>query len=468
MYGQFMGRDAGDACLRRIIAQHLPDSLLAQAFRNKDVSPVHRSEYVTVRDAGRGCQLLRRRSRCGDGLLRLVRSEILAFTAMEVAFLFDCQALDGMYGYAVTRLILETGVLQASERHMRVSRGEILTANIARSTGQPLVDVCKHVYTPRELDLLILGRTDTFFRCARVWCWRFQNATDEIARRMHEELLASPAYRGAMDVDFSDPFHLRCFRNSLPEVYRVMGRRCWLFYHMGEDWAVDSATKEIFEENGFTVDCEDLGARGTIFDNYDALEHFRRVGDFNRVFARFEGLDSDKVSDLTLLLEEIHPKLFDALASAARTLERAETGEDLAQAALSGRRLLEKTADYLYPARDGKRKARDVGSRSYKNRLWAYIEDTLLETGLETSSILPRMGQEADRLVDLFNSGLHHDPTRRKVEAGFRDLVGWLTKAIQISPTHARKVYLAYEDELKRFLGKVGDSGLPGDPSREA
>ena len=54
-----------------------------------------------------------------------------------------------------------------------------------------------------------------------------------------------------MGVDFSDLSHLRYFRRSLPEVYRVIGTQCWLFYHMGENWAVDTATKEIFEQHGF-------------------------------------------------------------------------------------------------------------------------------------------------------------------------------------------------------------------------
>ncbi|MBZ5603321.1 MAG: hypothetical protein LAO79_13555 [Acidobacteriia bacterium] len=349
------------------------------------------------------------------------------------------------------RLILGTDVLQSSNRHMRISRGDVVTASTKAS---------RDLYVPRNLDLLIHEREDALYRPAKIWSWQFHNATVQIAEQLHEALFRCPSYLGAMELDFSEALHLRCFRNSLPEAYRVMGRRCWLFYHMGESWAVDTATREIFEQYGFVVDTEDLGARRTVFDNYDGLEHFRRVADFNSVFARIEGLDVDRVSDLALLLEEIHPKLFDALASAARTIERAETAEDLAQAALSGRRLLERIADYLYPPRNGKRRGRDVGPDKYKNRLWAYIEDTLAETGLEDSSILPRLGKEADRLVDLFNSGLHHDPGREKVEGAFRDLVIWLTKAIQISPTHARKAYLAYENDIGQFMRRIVDSKL--------
>ena len=79
---------------------------------------------------------------------------------------------------------------------------------------------------------------------------------------------------------------------------------------------------------------------------------------------------------------------------------------------------------------------------------------------MEDSIILPRLGKEADRLVELFCGGLHGDPTTSKVKAAFRDLVIWLTKAIQISPTHARKAYLAFGDELNRFMRKLADSRL--------
>src|SRR5579871_1680291 len=309
---------------------------------------------------------------------------------MNVAFLFNSQhsTLGGISGYTVMRMILGTGVIQASNRHMRISRGEVLTSSIALSSGSPtyqrLIEVCEKVYAPRELDLLLRDRSVTPFGYGKVWCWLFQNMTPSLARNMHDLLLANPAYWGTMDADFSQPFQLRCFRNSLPEVYRVMGRRCWLFYQMGERDYVDAATRDIFEEEGFTVDYEDVGPRRTIFDNYDTIEHFRRVEDFKRIFARFDGLDRDVVSDLALVLEEIHPRLFDVLASASRTLDHAETREDLAQASLSGRRLLESMADYLYPPRKEKREGRSVDAANHKNRLAEYVEDALVTLAWKT------------------------------------------------------------------------------------
>jgi hypothetical protein len=358
----------------------------------------------------------------------------------------------GSWRTSVTQLILGTNVLQKTDRHMRVSIGDILTRSVVANSRAPtfshLVMLCRKVYQPKEFDLLIRDRLDATYGSASVFCWVFQNMTARIAEALHAKLASNSAYLGAMDADFSNPHHLALFRNSLWESYRLRGNRCSIFYEMGENEDPDVAVREIFEQYGFIVDYEDLGARRSVFDDYDTIDHFRRVEDFKRVFAGFDGLSSDLVSNLALTLEELHPKLFDVFASVARTLERAETEEDLAQVALSGRRLLERTADYLFPPRKNRWKGRNVDNAAYKNRLWAYIEQTMSEIGIVDSTLLPALDKEASRLVDLFNKGLHDALGRKKVEAAFRDLALWLTKVIELSPRHARRQYLAYEAEF--------------------
>lgn len=183
-----------------------------------------------------------------------------------------------------------------------------------------------------------------------------------------------------------------------------------------------------------------------------SLEHFKRVEDFKRIFSKFDNLDADRASDLAHSLEEIHPRLFDALASAARTLQRAETDEDYAQAALSGRRLLEKIADYLFPPQKDEWNGRKVGRAQYKNRLCAYIELAVAKSTIADENEFVRLGKEADRLIDLFNSGLHSDPAAQNVEAAFSSLVIWLAELIELSPESVRRPYLAYEDELQQHF----------------
>lgn len=374
---------------------------------------------------------------------------------MNIALLFnsDHPSLGGWYGYSVMQKILSTGVLQTADRNMRVSVGDISTYGSVRSYTER-VQLCEAVYQPAAIDLLLHDKLRDTHGRATVYCWLFQNMTSVIARKLNDALVHCPSYLGAMGVDFSKPIHLSFFRNSLVEKYRLKGNSCWMFYAMGSNEDPDLAIREGFEESGFSVEYEDSGARRTIFDNYDTKEHFARVGDFKRVFASFDGVSVDLASDLTLALEELHPKLFDVLASAARTLERAETEEDVAQAALSGRRFLEKLADYLYPPQEEARNERKLGPANYRNRLWAYIEEALRkEEGMDQKR-LAILGKEADRLVDLFNAGLHSTPAKENVTIAFRDLIIWLVEVIGINVQHARRSYLPYAKELASFLAQ--------------
>jgi len=388
---------------------------------------------------------------------------------MNIAVLFNSghATLGGWYGASVMHRILGANVLQTADRHMRVSVGDILTYSAASRSKKPTIshciELCRRVYRPKELDLLITDRLEATHGKTTVFCWVFQNMTAQMAETLHAKLATDPAYLGIMSVDLSDPYQLRFFRNSLVEVYRLRGTRCSVFYSMAENEDPDIAIRQIFEQHGFRVDYEDAGARRTIFDKYDTLEHFRRVEDFKRVFSDLDGLSEDQASDLALTLEELHPKLFDAFASAARTLERAETEEDLAQVAISGRRLLEKIANYLFPPRENTWNGRSVGKAEYKNRLWAYIEQTMSNAGISSPAVLESLGKEVDRLVILFNKGLHADLTRKKVESAFRDLVLWLTQVVELSPAQARQPYLAYEEVIREFMHSVIDAGTQED-----
>lgn len=377
---------------------------------------------------------------------------------MNIVFLFnsDHPSVGGYYGPPVMDRILGTQVLQKTRRHMRISVGDILTFSAASRSKTPtiafLVELCRRVYKPKIFDRLIRNRLDATHGQATVFCWLFQNMTGEIGDAIHKSLAPDPVYLGAMDVDFSEPLQLQLFRNSLCEDYRIYGDECSVFYAMGENEDPDIVIREGFEKHGFKVNYEDTGARRTIFDKYDNIDHFKRVEDFKRVFSKINQLGDDQASDLAHNLEEVHPKLFDAFASAARTFERAETEEDYAQAALSGRRLLERTADYLFPPREDSWNGRKVGRAEYKNRLWAYIEETLAALPNADPNVLQRLGKEADRLVELFNSGLHAAPTRQKVEDAFCSLVIWLSEVMGLSPQAARRPYLAYEEDILSFL----------------
>lgn len=371
---------------------------------------------------------------------------------MNIAFLFnsDHPSFCGYYGPPIMNLVLGAGVLQSETRSMRVSVGDILTLRAATQRGlrthDDLEQLCRRVYVADAFRRLNMERLEGTFRTATVYCWLFQNMTSEIASLLDQKLASVDSYLGAMDVNFSKGLHLRLFRNSLIEKYRLTGRKCAVFYDKGLNEDLDMVEKDDFETHGFTVCYEDQGIRRTIFDNYDTLPHFKRVDSFKVFCATLPMLTADDASDLAHSLEELHPKLFDGFAAAARTLDRAETDEDCAQAALSGRRLLEQTADSLFPPRSIEWNGRKVGPAQYKNRLWAYVTEAVQASGTSSAGLISELGTEADRLVDLFNSGLHAKPTKEKVELAFRDLVIWLSVVINISPEMARDPYQPYSD----------------------
>jgi hypothetical protein len=373
--------------------------------------------------------------------------------AMNVAFLFnsDHHLLGSYYGYPIMKAILETGILQSVDRSMRISVGDILTYSNAMQYNLDHAELCQRVYQPVSLDHLYAKKLKDTFNTATIYCLLFQNMDLLTAQKIHSSLNSFPPYLGSMDIKFSNPLHLYFFRNSLIELYRLDSGRISLFYSMGEmeEGSFDTEIKDLFETFGFLTTFEDIGARGTIFDNFDNIEHFKRIESFENFFMTLAGLETEDISNAIYNLEELHPKLFDILAASARTLERAETEEDLAQAALSGRRFLEKLAHYLFPPQNELWRGRKVGTSEYKNRIWAYIT---MACEKSHSDSIKKLGKEADRLIELFNAGLHATPSKEKIETAFCDLIKWIEDVIQINPSEIRKPYLAYEQEMHNFL----------------
>jgi hypothetical protein len=384
---------------------------------------------------------------------------------MNIAFLFNSDApeYNGFYDYPINRKLLSTGVLQASKRRMRCLIGDITTfghvaARKQNRTYADLAELDTAVYQPSGWDRRILDRLVPILGKATVYCWVFENMTENIGVSLHDALTADETYLGALSVDFSNPHHLVFFRNTLIDLCRLEGTKCSFFYSMGENEDPDIALRELFEANGYSVTYEDAGARRTIFDNYDSLEHFRRIEIFRRAVVTFAGVAEDAASDIVLNLEELQPYLFDILFAAVDALVRAETSEQLAQASLSGRRFLEHLADVLYPSTEGKfvgqKGERAVGKTNYRNRLWAFIETAMTKAGKFDERYFLKIGRETDRLCELFNSGLHHSPAKPKGVKALADLIVWTSELIEIDPVSARNPYAPYQEEIRQFALK--------------
>lgn len=375
---------------------------------------------------------------------------------MNVAYLFDSNSdeFDGIYGIPILEKLIESTTLQCARRDMRLSVGDILSMSYCRAAGgktyEDLEIFDRNIYRTNGLNLLLQERLNATFGTHTVYCVLFQNIRRFDAESLHRDLVSFEPYLGCMEVDFSNNQQLQLFRNSLIEKYRIRGRSLFHFYEMGGDFERDYADvwiAEICESNGFTYSGEDMGARRTIFDKYEGVSHFKRVELFRQSFAEMGISDSETIDDIVHTIEEIHPQLFDVLASAAKALHNAETEEDYAQAALSGRRFLEKLADSLFPPREEVFEGRKVGKTQYKNRLWAYLVETTRINGSDPSK-LNALGKEVDFLVERFCGGVHLDSDPEKVRNSFRRLVVLLRDLIELDRSALARPFTAYIDEM--------------------
>jgi hypothetical protein len=200
-------------------------------------------------------------------------------------------------------MILKTGVLQKSSRNMRVLIGDILTYSFSDrvETVADWIELTAAVVRSSGWSRLNDKKFRQSLGTCTIYCWVFQNMDIHLAENLAKALSRRRAFLGAIQVDFSKPLHLVFFRNSLIEKYRLFNGIWTEFFDMGENEDPDLAVKEIVTESGFRMDYEDLGARRTIFDNYDSLDHFRRIADFARVVSKLPGGSEELASEVPWL-----------------------------------------------------------------------------------------------------------------------------------------------------------------------
>jgi hypothetical protein len=114
-----------------------------------------------------------------------------------------------------------------------------------------------------------------------------------------------------------------------------------------------------------------LNGRFTIFDEYHDFNHARRIAEWKK---RFGGLLAFIADDVVHRLGDTVPELGDKLWSALQTYESAETNEQLAQVTASCRRIVEHVSDQLFPPQDGSHNGHNLGTKDYKNRILAFVD----------------------------------------------------------------------------------------------
>ncbi len=239
----------------------------------------------------------------------------------------------------------------------------------------------------------------------------------------------------------------------MPPYCRVGGTHCTRFYSMGNEDEKDEYETEELLKLGFTVvDWEDRGAHQTIFDDFDTPEHFVQLNEVQQALASVLPNGDDEAGELVMILEDMNPKLFNALGSAVRALAAARTEEDYAHVGVSGRRYVEQLADALFPASTVPFNGRDVSADKFKNRLWAFIDKSLPASRLSRSDELRSLGREVDRLLKAMNALLHGHPDRRLALHAFADLAKLTVALVQLDPAATRQPYRAFEQKIFNFL----------------
>lgn len=367
---------------------------------------------------------------------------------MNVAFLFDAYypAHEPNYYFAERTLLFENGLIRASDRHMKMSRGDVLIPNGTRTERDQYNDA---IYFPHGLWRAVHEtKLRDAYRRAVVSAMMFENMPRDLANRLHGALSSDGSYLGAIEVNFSYGPHLALLRNSIILSHRVKGDMARVFYSMGSKDGCDPQELEAMKEFGYTdVDWEDKGARKTIFDEFDTIEHFKQVVGFCQTVTPLLDGGEDAACELAMVLEDLNPLLFNALGAASAALNVAAHEEHVAQASISGRRYLERLADALFPARAALHNGHKVDASHYQNRLWAFLADNLDSNEPKFAEI----GNEIERLVEEWNGGVHGDRTKDRMLQALAD-TGQLSAALlALNPATTHEPYAPFLPAIDRF-----------------
>jgi len=373
---------------------------------------------------------------------------------MIIAVLFnsDDPKFDRYYGPPIRDLIFSTSVLQSSNRHMKVKHGDVIIYSHAR-TSVEFERIAEATYFGSTWSRVKAERLRASYMQETIWAWIIQNVTHEIAEELDLALMQDSSYLGLHAVDFSHPPHLALYRNSMPEYCRIMGTTCLLPYSMGNQDDIDNYEAEHLLTLGFTkVDWEDCGARGTIFDNYDTLEHFQQVREVQAIFASGLMEGDYEAEELVMLLEDLNPRLFNTLGAAVRAISRAQNEEDIAHVGLSGRRYIEQLADVLFAPSATLHNGRSVTKEKFRNRIWAFIAETVPQALINRNQEVQRLGQNTDRLIDEVNAILHGTPDKSHALRILFGLAKLTIELLQLDSVAVRKHYDPYNDNILQFL----------------
>lgn len=374
---------------------------------------------------------------------------------MIAAFLFnsDHPKYECVYGPKIRNLILKNNVLQGCGRNMKVSVGDVLIP-LNFSSIEELIRFSDAIYLYHSWNHLNeTSLRDAYSKCT-IFSWVIQNITESTALELHQYLLKDNSYLGVHGVDFSYPGHLALYRNSMIPLYRIVGTTCYLYERWGDDpeYKKDNQEEKELYKLGFKeVKWENIGAAHTILDDFDTLDHFKQVKDFEEVITPYLDDKDEGACELSMLIEDANPKLFDSLGASARALSRAVNEEDFAHVGLSIRRFIESLADTVFPPQEEKYNGRAVGKATFKNRIWAYIYNILKDDSDRAKSL----GLELDRLLDEANAAVHGECDKQRVITCLTDLSRFTLTLLNLIPIGSINPNFPYSKRIIEFMMEV-------------
>lgn len=378
---------------------------------------------------------------------------------MIIALLFNWRAYSesGNYWHQIRNPVFSTGIIQRSGRHMKLSIGDVL---VGLERGQDPEALFKAAFANSDWSYVNEERLLDGF--PTVFGMVFENMPTALAEELSESLFEHAGFMGAISVHLEFPPHLALYRLTLPPRYRLERLKLRSFYSMGDQDGCDPSDLEDMQRLGYEDTAfEDTGARRTILDDFDTPRHFERVAAFRKLLTHWLPGEEDDSYQLTMMLEDLSPKLFNVLGAAAERLASAENEEEVAQVSVSGRRYLEQLADALFPPTEAPRDKRKLNKQAYRNRLWAFAENHLQDDPARLSTI----GNEVDRVVKELNAGLHADQPKDRVARSIVDAALLTATLFALNPSAIRNGYLAYMDSLRAFIGKLAADSRPANQS---
>ena len=287
------------------------------------------------------------------------------------------------YGRSARRLVL-SALLSHRRVHVtsKIFVGDLLFGNIdisrdSQHRGFPRADrkwddILESWLHPQNPVWARLSEERLAASVGDVFAICFESVDQETAEGLHQGLVDSASYVGAMEVDDGSFVHWQLYSQKLIPLLRVLGSSASAFWGGFSDDDKDPVFLEELRDLGFNpVGWEALNGRFSFFDRYHNFEHPKRVSEWKRDCGHLLGFIADSVASH---LDDAVPGLGDQLWSALRTFDQAETTEQLSQVAVTCRRIIEHVADRLFPPREAVKGEPKLGPTHYRNRLLAFAD----------------------------------------------------------------------------------------------